>query len=1219
MKRLARICCLLLSFCLFFGKISAQDYSNLELVENKGQWPSQVKFKATIPSGAFFLMPDGYRMLLHNQSDLNLLSETMHGGMTKTAAEGSLAARGPESPEYDGRVVLHSHAYDMKFLHASPNAEIIADKPVETFANYFLGNDPSKWASNCRVFQGVTYRNVYPGVDVRYYTNEGRLKYDIIVNPGASAGKIAMYFEGTDGLSVKEGRLVVKTSVDEVQELRPYTYQPLASGRKEIANNYEVDGNIVRFKLGSYDRTKTLVIDPTLIFSTFSGSTTDNWGFTATYDNSGNFYGGGIVFAPGGFPTSPGAFQTTFQGGAAEGQLGMGYDIGIIKLNANGSNRIYATYIGGSANEQPHSLIVDAQGNLVIGGRTFSSNYPGTGIGPRGQWDIVLTKLNATGSGLVGSLIIGGTNNDGVNIRPKTQPGGATSILRNYGDDARSEVMIDAAGNVYLASCTMSDNFPVTPGVFQGTKAASQDGVLIKTTPDLNTILFSSFLGGNGDDATFVLALNPTNGNIYTAGGTTSTDLPKATAGAAISQTFLGGVADGFVAIVSPDGTNHIKSTYLGTSQTDIVYGIQFDHNSFPYVMGTTTGSWQAVNAAFSVPNGRQFIAKLQPDLSGYVYSTSFGKTGTTPGINPDISPVAFLVDRCENVYVSGWGGSINSMQGFPSSDTKDLPVTSNAIRSTSDGSDFYIFVLAKNATSQLYGTYWGAINAATGDHVDGGTSRFDENGVIYMAQCGHCGGGGTFPTTAGSWSTTNKAIGGGGGGQCNLAMVKIAMELAGVSSAVKSFVDGTPRKQGCIPLTVDFTDTLSMGQQYIWNFGDGSPEVTTTTASVAHTYNAIGTYNVRLITVDSNTCNIRDTSYTNITARIDNARLDFTYEKLPPCDNLSFRFTNTSIPPAPPGKPFTNQSFRWDFGDGVTLVAGLGQVTHTYAAKGTYNVKLSLIDTNYCNYPDDTVKVVRISENVDAQFTTPPFGCVPYTAVFDNTSAGGQQFYWDFGDGTTSNDAEPTHVYNTPGNYTIRLRAVDSATCNIEDSTSFSIVVSGSPTAAFVFTPDPPEINGPVDFINNSTGGVSYLWNFGDGDTLFTTRKDTTVRHFYNASGTFNTCLLVTNQYGCTDTACATVVARVVPALDVPNAFTPNNDGLNDKVYVRGFAIGKMTWRIYNRWGQLVFMTQNRFEGWDGRYKGVLQPQEVYTYTLDIEFTDGTKAIKTGDITLLR
>lgn len=1196
----------------------AQDFSNLELVENKGQWPEQVKFKATTPTGAFFLQSNGYRMLLHNPQDLEAIAIRTHGH-THTAKDSNLSYKTAAVANTNDRLVLRSHAYDMKFLNAAASPRIIPDKPLETYNNYFIGDDPTKWASNCRVFQGVTYKDVYPGVDLRYYTSDGQLKYDIIVHPGGAVDKIAMYFDGVEGLELRNERLVVKTSVDEVQELKPFSYQPLSSGRREVFNRYKLNGNIVKFDLGNYDRTKTLVIDPTLIFSTFSGSTADNWGYTATYDANGNFYGGGIVFSPGQFPASPGAFQTTYQGGIAEGQT-TGYDIGIIKLNPNGTTRMYATYIGGSRNEQPHSLIVDPAGNLVIGGRTNSTTtaggavrYPGTvyGTGGAGDYDIILTKLNANGTALIASRVIGGPSDDGVNVRPKYQSG-KLSINRNYGDDARSEVMLDGAGNIYLASCTKSSGFPVTAGAFQTAFGGNQDGVIIKASPDLGTIIFSSFLGGSGDDAAFVLAINPTNGVIYTAGATTSTNFPRTNAGPAISSVFNGGETDGFVAMISGDGSTHIKSTYLGTGNTDMVYGVQLDRNHIPYVMGTTTGSWLVTaNAPFRQNGGKQFISKLQPDLSAYIYSTVFGKGQS----DPDISPVAFLVDRCENVYVSGWGGELNSSLGWDNAGTTGLTVkNAGNLPTDNDGNAFYIFVLERDARSQLFGALFGASGAKNTDHVDGGTSRFDANGVIYQAQCGFCNGGtNPFPTTAGSWSTTNKSS------NCNLAMVKIAMELAGVATGVKSFVEGSPRKQGCIPLTVDFKDTLAVGQQYIWNFGDGSPDQTTTTPDISHTYNNIGSYTVRLVSIDSSTCNIRDTSYTVITVRQDIARLDFQSEKLPPCENLTFRFTNTSIPPAPPGKPFTATSFLWDFGDGTTMVAGTGPVNHTYASRGTYNVKLSLVDTNYCNYPDDTVKVLRISENVDASFTTPPFGCVPYTAVFDNTSAGGQQFQWDFGDGTGSTEAEPTHLYNTPGTYTIRLTAIDSATCNIIDSASFSIVVSGSPTASFTYTPNPPEVNGPVDFINTSIGGASYFWRFGDGDSLFTLRRDTTIRHFYNATGTFNSCLEVKNQYGCIDTVCAIVVARVVPALDVPNAFTPNNDGQNDKVYVRGFAIGKMTWRIYNRWGQLVFTTNNRFEGWDGKYKGVLQPQEVYTYTLDIEFTDGTKAIKTGDITLLR
>jgi gliding motility-associated-like protein len=1195
-------------------KASSQNYSNLELVENKGQWPSPVKFKAVTPTGALFLRPDGYTMLMHNREDLQAFSDRQHGH-SHGAQDSNLSAR--STTVTPGKFVLRSHAYEMKFLYASTTPEIVPDKALNTYDNYFIGNDPSKWASNCRIFQGVTYKNLYPGVDVRYYTNEGRLKYDIIVNPGASVEKIAMHFNGVDALQVKDEKLVIKTSVDDVQELKPYTYQPLSTGKREISNQYEIEGNIVRFKLGAYDKSKVLVIDPTLVFASFSKSTSDNWGYTATYDNEGNFYGGGIVFGTG-FPTSTGAFQETFQDGDAS-EPGGPYDIGIIKLDPTGSNRLYATYIGGSGNEQPHSLFADPQGNLVIAGRTTSVNYPGTQYGPGGGWDIVVTKLNAGGTGLIGSRKIGGTASDGVNIRPKSVPG-AISINRNYGDDARSEVILDAAGNIYLASCSQSDNFPVTAGVLQPARGGAQDGVLLKFTPDLSAITFSTYIGGSNDDAAFVLTL-ASNGNIIVAGATASNNFPGTLNGPVISSGF-NGITDGYVSIISPTATLVIKSTYLGTAAVDMVYGVQVDKTDNIYVMGTTQGAWPTTsNVVFKIVNGKQFISKLQPDLSAFVYSTTFGKTGAfTPQQFPDISPVALLVDRCENVYVSGWGGSINSDEGWSNAGTTGLPVAglppnSTKLRANTDGSDFYYFVLERNARSQLFGAFFGALNGNLGDHVDGGTSRFDKNGVIYQAQCGFCGGGPEdFPATQGSWSLNNAAL-----PRCNLAMVKIAMELSGVAASVKSFVNGTPRKTGCIPLTVDFKDTLAMGTRYIWSFGDGSADETTTTAQNSHTYNNIGSYTIRLVSIDSSTCNISDTSYTTINVRQDNAKLDFKPNKLPPCDNLSYRFDNLSIPPAPPGKPFTNQTFRWKFGDGVTQIAGTNSVTHTYAARGTYKVTLALIDSNYCNYPDSISKDVRIAENVKAAFTTPPFGCAPYDAVFNNTSAGGQVFQWDFGDGATSTATNPTHLYPNPGTYTIRLTEIDSATCNLIDSTRFTITVSGSPSALFNYSPNPPQVNTAVVFANLSTGGTSYLWNFGDGDTLFTILRDTTVKHFYNATGKFNTCLIVYNQYGCTDTFCSPIVATVIPAQDVPNAFTPNGDGVNDQVHVKGFAIGKMNWRIYNRWGQLVFTTTNRNEGWDGRYKGLMQPQEVYTYTLDIEFTDGTRATKTGDITLLR
>lgn len=1220
LKKIRYIAALILSIS-FYSLTYAQNY--LEFVENKGQWDKQIDFKGDMNNGSFALQKTGYRFLLHSNDDLNKRAAYFHGHLHNTTEQKST-----NNSEQNENYIVHSHVYEVKFLNANPNPIIISEKPLDSYNNYFIDNNPEKWASNCKIYNTITYKNIYPNIDVRYYTNESNLKYDFIVNPGGNVNDILLHFEGADKLKLSKGNLIISTSVQTVTETAPYTYIINNNGKQEVACSFELKGNIVRFKLNKeVDKNATLVIDPTLIFSTFTGSTGDNWGYTATYDGLGNFYAGGIVLASG-FPVSNGAFQTSYQGGVNTGE-GAGFDIGIMKFNASGSNRIYATYLGGSiGNEQPHSLVVDSENNLIVAGRTSSgTTFPTTlpTYGAGGAWDIILTKFNATGTALINSRRIGGSGNDGVNIKPKYPTGsgnGAITIRRNYGDDARSEVIVDANNNIYLASCTQSDDFVTTAGAAQTVKGSTpangiyQDGVIIKTSPDLSNVIFSTLFGGIGDDAAFVLAINPSNQNIYIAGGTASTDLPGDKTGV-IFQTNQGGAdnVDGFVTILKNDGTQFLKTSYIGTNGIDIVFGIQFDKFSYPYIMGTTTGNWPVINATYSQTNGKQFVSKLQPDLSNWVFSTVFG----TNQSSPNISPVAFLVDRCENIYVSGWGGGINaepSVNYVPNQSTVGLPVTADAIKSNSDGSDLYFFVLEKNAKSLLYGSFFGQNdNAATiGEHVDGGTSRFDRNGVIYQSVCANCGGGATFPTTPGSWSPNN----GTGGARCNLAAIKIAFNFAGVGSAVQSSVNGVRDTSGCVPLTVTFKDTIANGVKYVWSFGDGSTDATTTVAHVQHTYNAVGDYPVRLISIDSNTCNIADTSYTTLRVRNDDAFPNFTPTRLLPCNDLSYSFTNTSS--FPPGKPFKNNSFKWDFDDGTTLVTGAQTVTHSFPAAGNYNVKLILNDTNYCNSPDTVKKSLRVAPQVIAKFQTANAGCLPYKATITNTSTAGTNFIWNFGDGSpVSTTINPTHTYTTSGTFMIKLIAIDSGTCNIKDSTTFTINVSPNPKAAFTYNPNPPQINLPVNFTNNSIGGNNFTWIFGDGDSVKTTSITTPVQHLYNATKLYNTCLIATNNYNCKDTTCTQIQARIVPSVGVPNAFTPNGDGVNDVIYVQGFGIQRMVWRIYNRWGKLLFTGISLARGWDGKYNGELQPQDVYNYVLDVKFSDGTTKVLKGDITLLK
>lgn len=1152
---------------------------------------------AQVPGGAVFVQDGGFSIVQHHPEDLQTIEDQLHGHAEAVAAR-----------LMQQKFTLRSHAYRVQFLGGNPNARITADKPMEGFNNYFIGNDPGKWATGVKIYQGITLHDIYPNVDARYYSDNGQMKYDLIVRPGADLSQVALKYEGADGLSVENNELVVKTSVGRVRELRPYSYQFLENGRQEVPNKYKVKDNVLRFDVKHYDKNSTLIIDPTLVFASFSRSTADNWGFTATYGPDGSMYGGGIVFGTG-FPVSPGAFQTQY------GNTGTGlqdFDMGIIKLSPNGRSRIYATYIGGSGSDQPHSLVVDPQGNLIIAGRSNSTkSYPVTdGYATAGAgFDIVVTKLNATGSALIGSKMIGGAGDDGVNISSTRS---RNSLQYNYGDDGRSEVILDGGGNIYVASCTQSDKFPIVGG-FQKDKGGKQDGVFLKLSPDAGTLTYSTYLGGSGNDAAYVLALHPFTGQVYVAGGTESNNFPG-TAGNNAFGTFHGNI-DGFVAIFS--GGTLTKSACIGTGDIDQIYGIQFDKFGYPYIMGQTTGSWPIVGSPnnpnpWRQNNGKQFIAKLQQDLSSFVYSTVFGSGGAIP----DISPVAFLVDRCENVYVSGWGGQVTA--SFQLGGTSGL-TTVNPLQPTTDGKDFYFFVLKRDATGQLYGDFFGQNGGQIPDHVDGGTSRFDRNGVIYQAICANCGGG-NWPTTPGVWGSVNPSSSGPNSPpRCNLAMVKIAMNLAGVHGAVQSAINGVPRDTaGCVPLKVDFSDTIQYAKSYEWTFGDGSPMVATVEPKISHTYNAVGVYHVMMVAIDSTTCNIRDTSYLNIKVGDLKAELAFDWVKLQPCDSLQYEFTNLSTAPA--AQPFTAQSFAWDFGDGSPrVVAGTGPVRHRYRSAGSYNVKLVLLDSAYCNYPDSLVQLLNVATLVKANFEAPKTGCVPSTIVLKNTSDGGHTFQWNFGDGGTSTQRSPSHTYTIPGTYTISLVVIDSSTCNIIDSTSRSITVYSNPVADFTAEPQPPTVNTPIVFTNlSSPDAVRFKWLFGDGDSLVTTSRGP-VSWEYNASKTYNACLIAYNQNGCPDTVCKDVQALVSASVDVPNAFTPLSGDINSKVMVRGYAIGKMKFVIWNRWGQKVFESDNRRVGWDGKYKGVLQPMEVYAYTLEVEFTDGTRATKKGDITLIR
>ena len=440
-------------------------------------------------------------------------------------------------------------------------------------------------------------------------------------------------------------------------------------------------------------------------------------------------------------------------------------------------------------------------------------------------------------------------------------------------------------------------------------------------------------------------------------------------------------------------------------------------------------------------------------------------------------------------------------------------------------------------------------------------------------------------------------------------------MNFGGVGASIKATIDGLLDTIGCVPITVLFTDTLHKGKAYIWIYGDGKPNDTTFAPvnSHDHIFDQVGVFTVKVVSVDSLTCNIRDTAFLKVHIGNNIVTPKFIATKIPPCTNFSFQFDNLTTAPRP---VYNAQTFLWDFGDGSPKQrAGFYSVTHTYSSPGTYKVILLVDDTSFCNEPAADTVIVRLAVNVKAQANVDTIVCIGQQSVFQNTSLGGTDFHWSFGDGDTSIEASPVHTYSHTGVFVVHLNAYDTSTCNKRHDTFYTIHVYPIPVAQFSFSPVPPEQNKPINFTNLSVGATRYLWDFGDGETS----TEVNPAHLFNSSGSFWVKLTAYNEAGCSKTDSMKVAALILPLLDVPNAFTPGKFGVNGLIKVYGFGIGKMDWKIYNRWGQVVFSTSNRRESWDGTFKGVLQPMDVYTYTLDVEFTDGNKIRKTGDITLIR
>ena len=551
----------------------------------------------------------------------------------------------------------------LEFVGSEGASAIEGRVPSGGKVNYLVG-DRSRWRTGLTTYEKVVYSELWPGIDMVFSGARGTLKYEFLVRPGARVDDIELAYKGVKGLSIESGGgLALETSAGTLEDSAPTSYQRANGARVEVQSLYQLRGaNAYGFTMGpAYDPFRRLTIDPGLAYSTFLGGTTGAQGMDIALDGSGNAYVAGLTHSTD-YSTTGGAWDTTFNGLS---------DAFVTKLNATGSGLLYSTYLGGASGEHPFGIAVDAAGNAYVTGRTTSSDYPtttgayDTTFG--GNSDAFVTKLNATGSGLLYSTYIGGPS-----------------------DDEASGIAIDGAGHAYVTGTNLPSGYPTTMGAYDTTSNGSSDVFVTKLNGGGSDLEYSTLIGGGLADIVSDIAVDAA-GNAYVTGRTTSSDYPT-TAGAV--DTTSNGDFDVFVTKLDTSGSGLGYSTLLGGASADSGEEIALDAIGTPYVAGLTgsSGFPTTVGAFDETFNGGNdaFVTKLESSGSGLAYSTFVGSISVDQGWG-------LAVDGSGNAYVTG----LTHSSGFPT--------TTDAFDTTFNGSnDVFVTKLNGMGSALAYSTFLG-------------------------------------------------------------------------------------------------------------------------------------------------------------------------------------------------------------------------------------------------------------------------------------------------------------------------------------------------------------------------------------------------------------------------------------------------------------------------------------------------------------------------------
>ncbi|MFO0853128.1 MAG: SBBP repeat-containing protein [Planctomycetia bacterium] len=634
-------------------------------------------------------------------------------------------------------------------LGAKKNPEIVAEGQQECKVNYLIGNDPAKWKTSIPTYQSVVYRELYKGIDMKFYGNNRQMEYDIIVKPGASPSRVQLSYEGVEdvrihengdmeivlGSSLKEGAaersrqpLVSKRQPPEspfvkgdfrdagvsgetggsregnertILQKKPYVYQIIDGKKVEIDGKFRVlsSGHGIRNRKSETCDGLSRANNQTSSFI---------YGFTvASYDKryplvidpalvystylggSNDDWGSGIAVDSAGNAYVTGYTESSNfpTKNAMYGTYTSSYDVFVTKIGTSGTSLSYSTYLGGGGGDRGWSIAVDSAGNAYVAGYTESSDFP--------TKDAFDGSYNGSGDAFVTKIGTSGTS-----LSYSTYLGGSSY-------DAGSGIAVDSAGNAYVTGDTGSSDFP-TANAMYGTNTGNMDAFVTKIDASGTSLSYSTYLGGSLQDYGRAIAVDSA-GNAYVTGYTLSLDFPTKNA---MYGTYTSSY-DVFVTKIGTSGTSLSYSTYLGGSSGEYGWGIAVDSAGNAYVAGYTDSSdFPTANAMYGTNTGKvdAFVAKIGASGTSLSYSTYLGGSGDDYGYN-------MAVDSAGNAYVTGYTGS------------SDFP-TANAMYGTNTGNvDAFVTKIGASGTSLSYSTYLGG----SGDDYGYGMA-VDSAGNAYVA-----------------------------------------------------------------------------------------------------------------------------------------------------------------------------------------------------------------------------------------------------------------------------------------------------------------------------------------------------------------------------------------------------------------------------------------------------------------------------------------------------